>query len=249
VKTSRPTSTRQRAAFTKTELIVVIIVLVAIVACIAPAFSRAKAKSVRIYCIDNLKTIGGAYNIWRNDHGDQYPTEAAAANGGWSESLAQGNAGPRCWRVFLSMSNELGKDPTLLTCPSDERKPAITFPQISNNLSLSYFTGVGVNGLNPQGILGGDRNLGPGPNQDPDYGYSPANGQGNDVILRGPVCWSEKMHTQGNMPAPATSSSVTAASSKSPPPASAPIGCSQPFKPPPPTTSPSASFFHSRALK
>jgi hypothetical protein len=52
----------------------------------------------------------------------------------------------------------------------------------------------------PQSILGGDRNLGPGAVPDPNYGCSPTNGQGNDVILdiTRPASWSLKMHSHGN---------------------------------------------------
>jgi competence protein ComGC len=196
----RPIST-QRSAFTRTELLVVIVVVFILVvfgSMILPE-ARPHQKAQRISCVNNLKQIGTAYRIWANDHGDEFPSQARATNGGWNAFISEGNAGPSCWRNYVTMSNELGLSSRVLNCPSDERTPASDFTQITNNLSLSYSVGVGVNDLNPQGILGGDRNLGPGPNQDPDYGYSPANGQGNDVILRGPVCWSATMHSQGNI--------------------------------------------------
>jgi hypothetical protein len=52
----------------------------------------------------------------------------------------------------------------------------------------------------PQSLLAGDRNLGPGRVPDPNYGYSPKSGQGNDVAvpISGPVSWSLKMHSAGN---------------------------------------------------
>jgi hypothetical protein len=50
----------------------------------------------------------------------------------------------------------------------------------------------------PQSLLGGDRNLGPGTTPDAGYGFSPADGRGNDVVINGPVCWSLKMHSFGN---------------------------------------------------
>jgi hypothetical protein len=40
--------------------------------------------------------------------------------------------------------------------------------------------------------------LGPGTTPDPEYGFSPADGRGNDVVINGPVCWSLKMHSRGN---------------------------------------------------
>ena len=58
--------------------------------------------------------------------------------------------------------------------------------------------GVSADDTYPQSILGGDRNLGPGTTPDPEYGFSPADGKGNDVIINGPVCWSLKTHSRGN---------------------------------------------------
>ncbi len=60
------------------------------------------------------------------------------------------------------------------------------------------FVGVNACDTYPQSILGGDRNLGPGTTPDSEYGFSPSDGRGNDVIINGPVCWSLKMHSRGN---------------------------------------------------
>jgi hypothetical protein len=99
------------------------------------------------------------------------------------------------------MANELGQSPKLLVCPADERRPAKDFKtDFKDNTHLSYFVGVSANDVFPQSIQGGDRNLGPGTVPDPDYGYSPTNGKGNDVAvpISGPVSWSLKMHSAGN---------------------------------------------------
>jgi hypothetical protein len=94
------------------------------------------------------------------------------------------------------MENELGQAPAILVCPADERRAASSFSNLSNT-NISYFVGVNANDTYPQSILGGDRNLGPGTTPDPEYGYSPADGRGNDVVINGPVCWSLKMHSRG----------------------------------------------------
>ena len=68
-----------------------------------------------------------------------------------------------------------------------------------DNTHVSYFIGVSANDTQPQSILGGDRNLGPGTVPAPEYGYSPKSGKGNDVAIpiSGPVSWSLKMHSAG----------------------------------------------------
>jgi len=100
------------------------------------------------------------------------------------------------------MADELGQQPKLLLCPSDERNPANTFTNFANS-NLSYFVGVSAKDTQPDSLLGGDRNLGAGTKPGRDYGFSPESGQGNDVAIQtnsqtGPVCWSLKMHSRGN---------------------------------------------------
>jgi len=188
---------RTEAAFTRTELVVVIAVLVVLALFLIPACQTANQKSKRLSCVCNLKVMGLAYRIWSNDNRDQYPANAPLTNGGWSNLLSSANASTYVWTNYATMANEMGQNLKILICPTDERKPARSFSTLANT-NISYFVGVNANDNYPQSILGGDRNLGPGTKPDPEYGYSPANGRGNDVIVNGPVCWSLKMHSRGN---------------------------------------------------
>jgi hypothetical protein len=189
---------RKAAAFTRRELVVVIVVLVALTFLLVPALRRASQKSKILDCNNNLKQIGIAYRIWSNDHGDHFPAFTPQTNGGWSDLLYRTNASAYAWTNYVTMADELGQSPMILICPADERKPAKTFSDLVANTNISYFVGVTVNDTYPQSPLGGDRNLGPGTTPDTEYGFSPANGKGNDVIITGPVCWSLKMHSAGN---------------------------------------------------
>jgi competence protein ComGC len=190
---------RHAAAFTRTELVVVIVIVAFLLLwMIIPALARSKQESQSISCINNMKQVGTAYRVWENDNGDRLPASIAMTNGGWNEVLARTNAGAYCWVFYSIMSNDLGQMPSMLTCPADERRPATNFEVLKDNSHLSYFVGASANDTYPQSILGGDRNLGPGTVPDPDYGFSPANGMGNDVVITGPVCWSLKMHSSGN---------------------------------------------------
>jgi hypothetical protein len=109
------------------------------------------------------------------------------------------------------MQDELGQAPALLVCPEDQRNPADIFivkgatndpgkAAFKDNTTLSYFVGVTSSDAYPQSLLGGDRNLGPGTVPDPNCGYSPTNGQGNDVLINtnSSIVWSLKMHSHGN---------------------------------------------------
>jgi competence protein ComGC len=188
---------RSAAAFTRRDLVVVIAVLFVLVWFLIPALQRAKQKSERITCVNHLKQIGLAYRIWSNDNGDRFPASTPLTNGGWRDLLSRANAGTYAWTNYATMSEELERSPRFLICPADERKPATSFSNLANT-NISYFIVVSANDTYPQALLGGDRNLGPGTTPDPEYGYSPADGRGNDVIINGPVCWSLKMHSRGN---------------------------------------------------
>ena len=194
----RTTSNGPTAAFTPVEFVVVILVILVIAVFVTASIPPRRSGVKPISCINNLKEIGTAYRIWANDNGEKLPFEAAATNGGWNELLSRGNAGAYCWTNYAIMGNEIGQYTKILVCPSDERLRAADFSRFTNNTSLSYFFGPQANDAHPQSILGGDRNLGPGTVPDREYGFSPSNGQGNDVVVNGPVCWSLKMHSAGN---------------------------------------------------
>jgi competence protein ComGC len=185
-------------AFTRRELVVVITVIVALFVLLVPVLQRSALKSRSLCCNCNFKQIGAAYRIWSNDHGDLNPALAAQTNGGWSDRLAEANPARYCWTNYAILSNEVGQSTLILVCPSDIREAAKTFSDLAGNSNISYYVGVTANDAYPQSMLGGDRNLCPGTAPDKDYGYSPANGNGNDVIITNQVCWSLKMHSAGN---------------------------------------------------
>lgn len=155
----------------------------------------------RISCVNNLKQIGTGYRVWAGDNNDRMHWNVPLSDGGWRELLGGTNAGIYCWTNYAIMANELGQSPRVVVCPGDERNSATNFSTMDNR-AVSYFAGL-ASDVYPQSILGGDRNLAPGLSPRKDYGYSPANNRGNDVILstnsqQSPTCWSLKMHSQGN---------------------------------------------------
>jgi type II secretory pathway pseudopilin PulG len=187
-------------AMTLIEVLVLTTVIAVLTVLGLPYLSRYSAKSARITCANNLREIGLAYRVWF-ENGDKPQTQMGIQYGGWADCLSNANQGPICWTNYAIMADQLGQSPKLLICPTDERVPAKNLTNaFKDNTHLSYFVGVCANDLYPESIWGGDRNLGPGTKPDPDYGYSPKNGKGNDVIipLTGPVSWSLKMHSAEN---------------------------------------------------
>jgi type II secretory pathway pseudopilin PulG len=191
---------KRQMAMTLIEVLVVIFVIFILLSLLLPSLNTGRGHSKRSACIINLKLVGQACHMWAGDNGNLAPSQQTVISNGWRDYLTNADQGSRCWMNYAMLADDLGPYPRLVVCPSDEREAALSFTNGFDNSHVSYFVGVGANDVYPQSIAGGDRNLGPGTKPDPDYGYSPKSGKGNDVAIpiSGPVSWSLRMHSAGN---------------------------------------------------
>jgi prepilin-type processing-associated H-X9-DG protein len=143
-------------AFTRTDLLFVVVVAVMGllgIGFIFPRLKKTKSGPGPPNCVNNLKQVGLAFRLWAGDHNDKYPMQVSTNDGGPLEYMQMGDA----FRLFLCMSNELAT-PTVLVCPADNRLPAKSFASLSNS-NISYFVGLDATETMPQMMLTGDRNL------------------------------------------------------------------------------------------
>jgi prepilin-type N-terminal cleavage/methylation domain-containing protein len=148
----------QRYGFTLIELLVVIAIIAILAALLLPALSKAKARGQRIACVNNLRQIGLAFQMWGENHQSRLPWRTPPTEEG-SQGL------PEAWQHFLPAADEAAT-PKILCCPSDgERQQADdwsasprSFISLKNG-ALSYFIGTDCTFGYLRMHSAGDRNI------------------------------------------------------------------------------------------
>jgi prepilin-type N-terminal cleavage/methylation domain-containing protein/prepilin-type processing-associated H-X9-DG protein len=92
-KTNSP---QARLAFTLIELLVVIAIISILASMLLPALGKAKEKGVTIYCVNNLRQIGLAMQMYGDDSNDRLPLTSANIT-----VPGQGALGANSWALGL----------------------------------------------------------------------------------------------------------------------------------------------------
>ena len=152
-----------QAAFTRIELVAVLLALSLCAVVMLPALASSRPRSQRVLCANNLRQIGQAFHIWGSDHGDRLPYAVDVIEGGTQRHPLAVNP----WLHFSWISNELST-PAILLCPSDTGRPARDFSGDPNggylhpsfaNAATSYTLTHGEDGSG-RSMISFDRNLG-----------------------------------------------------------------------------------------
>jgi hypothetical protein len=184
-------------AFTRLELMVVLSILGLLAAVSAPALAVSANRSARVACLNNLRLIGRAFQMWAGDFDGENPWRVPQSAGGTrGHPLA-----PFVWWQFSFISNQL-VTPRILVCASDDARvkamaknwslgPGGLLNSANRNNSLSYPLGVHTSANVPQAILSGDRNLRYSPPSDCSLGMT------NLCLLQGSSTepsWTNNIH-------------------------------------------------------
>jgi prepilin-type N-terminal cleavage/methylation domain-containing protein len=158
-------------AFTLIELLVVIAIIAILASLLLPALANARNRARRVQCVNNMKQVSLAFNMWAQDSEQgSLPFRIPVADGGTKGHRYDSMS----WLQFSVISNNVGS-PKVFACPADKQAviasdfsidAGVGLLAIGNN-AISYALGVDAGWANDtyswelaqQHILLTDRNL------------------------------------------------------------------------------------------
>ena len=161
-------STARPRAFTRVELLAVLVAVAGLGLLVLPALGASASRSRAAQCFNNLRQVGAGFHAWAMTHGEKFPWQVRKADGGLSNLDGQSPVSLNPFIHFAIVSNEL-VTPRVLVCPSDyPKRIASDFSTSSTggflhnnfqNIAVTYFIGLDATLDRPATMLSGDRNI------------------------------------------------------------------------------------------
>ena len=142
-------------AFTVVELLVAAAILALLAALLMPGLDHTPTRAPISHCMNNLRQVGLALQMFAEDENGQFPPQVSITNGGSMEFIASNSPALH----FRTLSNYLGGPWRFLHCPADQSKQPLTNQSALTDRNLSYFISVDAPRALNNAIHAGDRNL------------------------------------------------------------------------------------------
>ncbi len=143
-----------KEAFTVIEVLLVAAVLLIMFLLLLPMRSGPHPPPFSSRCLNNLKQIDLAMQMFASDNNGLFPAEVLATNA-VSAELLDAQSPASCFAPLIPYVKPFN----VWICPADKRKvPAPTGAQFSNS-NVSYFLSLNATGIVAEVILAGDRHL------------------------------------------------------------------------------------------
>ena len=142
-------------AFTLVVFLVLVLGVAILLALLLPAVGNRPHTHRMPPCVNNLRQIGLALQMFADENNNQFPPRVSITNGGSLELLSSNSPALH----FRTLSNYLSRNWLVFLCPADLSKQPLTNNGVLTDRNVSHFFSVDATPRTTNSVLAGDHNL------------------------------------------------------------------------------------------